>query len=167
VLVSRNNATFAAVSTLPGDAVIAADKATNANFYGASGSTFFVSTDGGASFSRKGSLGSSTAPFDIAVHPTKSSDIWVTTNKGLFYSSNSGSSFTQISGITEAWGVALGAPASSTAYPSIFVAARIDGAVAYIRSDNTGASWLKINDGYGFGSASANVIAADARVHGR
>ncbi|KAH6913941.1 hypothetical protein BKA70DRAFT_649198 [Coprinopsis sp. MPI-PUGE-AT-0042] len=167
VLVSRGNTTFAAVSTLPGDAVIAADKVTNANFYAASGSTFFVSTDGGATFSRKGSLGSSTAPFEIAVHPSKSSDIWVTTNKGLFYSSNSGTSFTQIPGITEAWGVALGAPASSTAYPSIFVAANIDGAVAYIRSDNTGAAWVKINDGYGFGSASANVITADARVHGR
>lgn len=49
----------------------------------------------------------------------------------------------------------------------MFAAANIGG-VGYYRSDDEGATWTQINDlSLGFGSVSANVMAADPRVYGR
>jgi xyloglucan-specific exo-beta-1,4-glucanase len=168
VMVSRNQATFSTVSSLPSDAAIASDKKTNSNFYGASGKTFYVSTNNGATFTASGTLGSSTSAFDIAVHPSVTGDVWVSTDKGLFHSTDTGATFTAISGITQAWGIALGAPKSTGGYPAVFVAATYGGSVAYLRSDDQGVNWVKINEAtHGFGSISANCITADARVYGR
>ena len=62
----------------------------------------------------------------------------------------------------------MGAPSKTGAYPSVFVAAEISGVVGYFRSDDTGSTWVQINDAtHGFGSASANVVTADSRVYGR
>lgn len=167
VMVSQFQAAFSVVSSLPSDAAIASDKKTNGIFYGASGKTFYVSGDNGKTFTAKGQLGSSTSVFDIAVHPSVTGDIWVSTDKGLFHSTNNGTSFTAISGISQAWGIALGAPKTSGGYPAVFVAANYGG-IAYLRSDDQGVNWVKINDAaHGFGSASSNCITADSRVYGR
>lgn len=167
VMVSQFQATFSAVPSLPAGAAIASDKRTNAIFYGASGSTFYVSSDTGKTFAAKGSLGASTSVFDIAVHPSVTGDVWVSTDKGLFHSTNNGTSFTAISGISQAWGIALGAPKTAGGYPAIFVAAN-KGTVAYFRSDDQGVNWVQINSATrGFGSLGANCIAADPSVYGR
>jgi xyloglucan-specific exo-beta-1,4-glucanase len=167
VMVSQFQATFSTVSSLPSDAAIASDKKANGIFYGASGNTFYVSGDNGKTFSAKGTLGSSTSVFDLAVHPGISGDVWVSTDNGLFHSTNNGTSFTAIPGISQAWGIALGAPKSSGGYPAVFVAANYGG-VAYLRSDDQGVNWVKINDAaHGFGSVSANCLTADPRVYGR
>jgi xyloglucan-specific exo-beta-1,4-glucanase len=102
------------------------------------------------------------------VNPSTTGDVWVSTDAGLFHSTDSGSTFTAISGITQAWAIALGAPAKTGGYPAVFAAANIGGAVGYFRSDDTGANWVKINDAsHGFGSASSNVLTADPRIYGR
>ncbi|KAJ3506061.1 hypothetical protein NLJ89_g7083 [Agrocybe chaxingu] len=167
VMVSQNQASFTAVSSLPSSAAISSDKKANNIFYGAAGSTFYLSTDGGKTFSAKGSLGSSTSPFKVIVNPGVTGDVWVSTDKGLFHSTNSGTSFTAISGVTQAWAIALGAPAKSGGYPALYAAANVEG-VGYFRSDDAGFNWVKINDAaHGFGSASANCLTADPRVYGR
>ncbi|RXW14751.1 hypothetical protein EST38_g11104 [Candolleomyces aberdarensis] len=170
VLVSQNMGSFAPVATLPSSTtIVTSDKKDNAVFYAAAGSSFYLSTDGGKTFAAKGSLGASTSTFEIAVNPNKTGDIWVSTDKGLFHSADSGATFTGIPGISQAWGVALGAPPSAGGYPAIFTAANVNlNGVGYFKSDDQGASWVQINDpAYGFGSASANVVAADSRVYGR
>lgn len=164
---SQNQGTFTSVSSLPSTAVIASDKKSDTIFYGASGSSFYLSTDGGKTFSVKGSLGSSTSPSKVIVNPSVTGDVWVSTDKGLFHSTNSGTSFTTVSGITQAWAIALGAPAKAGGYPALFAAANIGG-IGYFRSDDAGVNWVKINDAaHGFGSASSNVLTADPRVYGR
>ncbi|KAI0778119.1 hypothetical protein BD413DRAFT_465545 [Trametes elegans] len=167
ILVSQYTNPFSAVSSLPSDAAIASDKKNNSIFYGASGSKFYLSTDGGKTFAAQGSLGSSTSPFKVVVHPNVTGDVWVSTDKGLFHSTDTGSTFTAVPGVLQACAIALGAPKSAGGYPAIFAAANIGG-VGYFRSDDAGANWIKINDAaHGFGSASANVIAADLRIYGR
>ncbi|KAI0651786.1 hypothetical protein C8Q79DRAFT_898736 [Trametes meyenii] len=167
ILVSQYTNPFSAVPSLPSDAAIASDKRNNSIFYGASGSKFYLSTDGGKTFTAKGSLGSSTSPFRVIVHPNMTGDIWVSTDKGIFHSIDTGSTFTAVSGVSQAWSIALGAPKTAGGYPALFAAANIGG-VSYFRSDDQGVNWVKINDAaHGFGSASANVIAADLRIYGR
>ena len=166
-LVSQYTNAFTAVTSLPTSAAIASDKKNNSIFYGADGSTFYVSTDGAKTFSKAGSLGSSTSPFRVIVHPNVTGDVWVSTDKGLFHSTDTGATFTAISGVSQAWSIALGAPKTAGGYPAIFAAADIGG-VGYFRSDDAGVNWVQINDAaHGFGSASANVLAADLRVYGR
>ncbi|KAF8898537.1 hypothetical protein BD779DRAFT_1666368 [Infundibulicybe gibba] len=167
VQVSQFTAPFSSVSSLPSTAAIASDKKDNSIFYGAAGSSFYLSTDGGKTFAAKGTLGSSTSPVKIVVNPGVTGDVWVSTDKGLFHSTNSGTSFTAISGVTQAWAIALGAPAKTGGYPALFAAANIGG-VGYFRSDDAGVNWVLISDSkHGFGSASANVLTADPRIYGR
>ncbi|KAF7306680.1 Carbohydrate-binding module family 1 protein [Mycena indigotica] len=167
VLVSQYTNAFAAVSSLPAAAVIASDKRNNSVFYAAYASSFYLSTDGGKTFAVKATLGSSNNMQKIAVHPSVTGDVWVTSDNGLFHSTNMGSTFTKISGPTAAWQMALGAPKTAGGYPALFVAANIGG-IGYFRSDDQGTNWIQINDAaHGFGSVSSNPIAADLKTYGR
>jgi xyloglucan-specific exo-beta-1,4-glucanase len=167
VQVSQFTNPFAAVPSLPSTAAIASDKLNNSIFYGAAANSFYLSTDGGKTFTAKASLNSSTAPAKVIVNPKVTGDVWVSTDKGLFHSTNMGTSFTSIPGITAAWAIALGAPKTATSYPAIFAAANF-GVVGYFRSDDMGVNWVQINDAaHGFGSAASNAISGDPRIYGR
>jgi xyloglucan-specific exo-beta-1,4-glucanase len=85
-------------------------------FYGAYASSFYTSTDGGKTFTVKSALGSSSAPWKIVVHPNVTGDVWVSTDKGLFHSTNMGTSFTTISGVSQAWAIALGVPKTVSSF---------------------------------------------------
>lgn len=185
ILVSGTTATFTGVGSLPWGSIVAADKK-NANiFYGASGSSFYISRDSGRSFSSSGTLGSSNLPYKIAVHPTVAGDVWISTNAGLFHSTNFGATFTAIRNVSQAWSIALGAPSSSGGYPAIFAVAKVSGTGGIYRSDDTGvsspllvgivysrtssqSSWVKINDAqHGFASYDSTTLTADPRQYGR
>ncbi|KAJ3933601.1 MAG: hypothetical protein NXY57DRAFT_959796 [Lentinula lateritia] len=162
------DAAFTTVSSLPSGSIIASDKRNNAIFFAASGANFYMSTDTGHTFAVKSTLSSSTSPAKIVVHPNVTGDVWVSTDQGLFHSTNNGTTFTTISGVTEAWAIALGAPATSGGYPSLYAAANIGGTIGYFRTDDQGTNWVQINDAaHGFGSISSNPITADLRVYGR
>ncbi|CAE6467525.1 unnamed protein product [Rhizoctonia solani] len=167
--VSRFTNAFTAVTGIGSDAVIASDKKNNTIFYAASGSKFYISTNNGVSFTATaGSLGSSTAPVKIVVNLNTSGDVWVSTDKGLFHSTNFGATFTADSSVTAALAIGLGAPKTTGGYPTIFIAGTIGGVIGYYRTDDQGANWVKINDAaHGFGAASGNVLTADPRVYGR
>jgi len=167
VLVSQFTNAFVAVPSLPSGSIIASDKRNDAVFYAASGNNFYLSTDTGHTFKVVSTLDSSTAPVKIVVHPNISADVWVSTDKGLFHSTNNGTTFSAISGVTEAWAISLGAPATAGGYPSLYAAATISGTTSYFRSDNEGTSWNQIMTQAFYGSISSNPIAADQRVYGR
>lgn len=101
MLVSQYTSSFTTVQGLASGSIIASDKKNDSIFYGATGSTFYLSTDGAKTFQAKGTLGSSTAPSKIVVHPNITGDVWVSTDKGLFHSTNLGTSFTAISGVSQ------------------------------------------------------------------
>lgn len=136
--VSQYTNAFTAVSTLPDDAAIASDKVNASIFYGASGSSFYISTDGAHTFKTVGTLGSSTSPVKVIVHPNISGDIWVSTDKGIFHSTDLGTSFTQLEDVTEAWAISFGAPAKMGGYPALFAVAAFGSQSGYFRSDDEG-----------------------------
>jgi len=143
ILVSGTTAAFTDVSSLPGGgSIIAADKKDAGIFYGASGSSFYISRNAGRTFSSSGTLGSSYSPYKIVTHPTVAGDVWVSTNAGLFHSTNFGATFEAISDVSQAWGIALGAPSGSGQYPAIFAVAKISGTGGIYRSDDAGVSSL-------------------------
>lgn len=99
--VSQYTNAFTLVPSLPAGAAIASDKKVNSIFYGASGDSFYLSTDGGKTFAATATLGNSSTPNTVIVHPNVTGDVWVSTDTGLFHSLNNGTTFTSISGVSQ------------------------------------------------------------------
>lgn len=137
------------------------------------------------SFTAAGTLGGSAKVTRIIVNWATGGDLWITTNLGLFHSSDFAATFRQIPGFTFAFGVALGAPKSTGGYPTVFASAVYSGETGYFRSDDAGANcWfillayqntvaeplpgVQINDAaHGFGAIDTNPISGDPRIYGR
>lgn len=168
-LVSTDSSTFSTVSGLPSEGVIASDKSNNSVFYGGYAGSFYLSTNGGVSFTETASLGSSTVVNAIRAHPSIAGDVWASTDTGLWHSTNSGSSFSQIgSGCTAGWSFGLGKAAATASYAVIFGFFTVDGVTALFKTEDTGSTWEMISDAtHGFGAASANVVNGDMSNYGR
>lgn len=141
VMVSQYTSTFSSVSSLPSGALVASDKRNGTVFYAGSGSTSYLSTDTGKTFSSAGSLGSSTSVAAIRANPTAAGDIWLSTDKGLFHSTNYGSSFSQISSsnVYQGWSIALGKGTGS--YWNIYGFFNISGSIDIYSTADNGTSW--------------------------
>jgi hypothetical protein len=155
---------------------------------GDNGSTpLYVSTDSGRSFVEA----SVPSNYDIslAVSPAAEGDLWLTSYNGLFHSTDSGSTFTQVSGIQTSYEISFGAAAPGASYPAVYlVGQQSDDAncsqtypstnaevIAFLtnlpsecvyRSIDAGTTFVRINsfnDQFGY----SNVISGDPRVFGR
>jgi xyloglucan-specific exo-beta-1,4-glucanase len=126
------------VSSLPAGSVIASDKVNNSVFYAASGSIFYVSKDGGKTFASGAAPVAISSPSKIIAHTNVSGDVWLSGDKGLVHSTDFGASFTNITSVTRAWAIALGAPKTTGGYPALFANAIIGGVTGYFRSDDAG-----------------------------
>lgn len=75
-------------------------------------------------------------------------DVWLATSSGLFRSTSSGSSWSQVySGVvTAANSVGFGKAASGASYPAIYLAGTVSGVSGLFRSTDTGSTWVRIND---------------------
>jgi xyloglucan-specific exo-beta-1,4-glucanase len=130
----------------------------------------YRSTDGGATFvATAGSFGTASATYDtdIAVAIGFEGNVWIAIpNKGLYYTSNGGASFTKVANITAARRVALGAPATPGGYPSIYIDGHYNGIRSFYRSDDKGLTWVNIKGDKWFGN-NVVCIGADSRIYGR
>ncbi|KAI1338897.1 glycoside hydrolase family 74 protein [Xylariaceae sp. FL0016] len=163
---SQYSSSFTAVSGLSSGAVIASDKQNDTVFYAGAGSSFYTSRNTGTSFSAAGSLGSATAIRDIAAHPTRAGELYVSTDVGIFHSTNYGSSFTQASGtLTNAYQVALGVGSGNTwnlyAFGTGSAGARLYG------SADSGSTWTDIQGNQGFGAIDSCKLAGSGTTSGQ
>ncbi|MDQ3785797.1 MAG: xyloglucanase, partial [Actinomycetota bacterium] len=151
---------------LPTDAVVESDRVNPAKFYGFAAGRFYVSTNGGATFTPTAATGlPSTAKFKAL--PGKDGDIWLAGDTGLYHSTDSGASFTKLSTVAKAVSVGFGKAAPGRTNPALFTMATIDGVTGVFRSDDNGATWVRINDDqHQYGNA-GDAITGDPRVYGR
>ncbi|KAL5601061.1 hypothetical protein BROUX41_005890 [Berkeleyomyces rouxiae] len=159
VMHSVGTATFSAISSLPSGAAIASDKKDAKYFYGGSEGVFYVSSDSGATFAKAGELKSATAVRTIAAHPSTAGTVYVTTDVGIFTSTDFGKTFTALgSGVlSDAHAIALG---KGTSGFNIYVIAKgSTGEKVYSSSDN-GATWTDVQgDSQGFGAMGGCFLA--------
>lgn len=144
-----------------------ADRAAEGVFYvmdRTKGSTF-ISIDGGKTFT----LFSENAPQwggEMRAVPGHVRALWVPLPKGLYYSPDENSPFMPVHGITEAFAVGLGKAAPGRTEPAVYCLGRIKNVVGLFRSDDSGASWVRINDDqHQFGWIGA--VVGDPRIYGR
>ncbi|MFG1698224.1 cellulose binding domain-containing protein [Nonomuraea sp. NPDC049309] len=153
-------------SGLPTDAIVESDRVNAMTFYGLSGGRFYRSTDGGATFAATAATGLPAGGKFKAV-PGREGDVWVAGDGGIWHSTDGGSSFTRLSGITDAVNVGFGKAAPGANYPAVFAVATIDGVTGLYRSDDGGSSWLRINDDEHQWGNMGEALTGDPRVYGR
>ncbi|MFH0245147.1 cellulose binding domain-containing protein [Streptomyces sp. HK10] len=163
---------WSASQGVPAGARVEADRVDAGTFYGFSGGTFYVSGDGGATFTASGATG---LPADGDVRfkavPGKEGHIWLAGGSGdtygLWRSTDGGESFTRVEGVDEADTIGFGKAAPDAPYPALYSSAKIGGVRGIYRSDDAGASWVRINDdAHQWGWTGADIT-GDPRVYGR
>ncbi|KAK1248980.1 hypothetical protein MKX08_007200 [Trichoderma sp. CBMAI-0020] len=164
---SQYQGSFTSVSSLPATAVIAADKKTNSLFYAGYASTFYVSNNTGSSFTAGPKLGSTTSIRDIIAHPTTAGTLYVSTDAGIFRSTDSGTTFTQVStALTNTYQIALGLGSGSNWNLYAFGTGSA-GNRLYASADN-GSTWTDIQgSAQGFGAIDSAKLAGSGSVAGQ
>ncbi len=166
---------WTASTGIPAGATIASDRVNSSKFYGFAAGKLYLSTDSGKTFAATAATG---LPANSTVHfkavPGIEGDIWLaggsTTDVayGLWHSTNSGASFTQLTNVQQADNVGFGKAASGQPYTAIYVPAEIGGVRGIFRSVDKGVTWVQINDSlHQWGVAGSAAITGDPRIYGR
>lgn len=162
---SRGSA-WTAVSGLPKDTAVVADRSAANTFYALSGGTLYASTDGGKHFTARatGLVGG-----QLKTVPGIAGDLWIAGGgNGLLHSTNGGKSFRTLGGVEQASGVGFGKPAPGARYQALYLSGKVKGVTGLFRSTDGGAVWVRINDDqHQFGGIAVNVISGDPDVYGR
>jgi hypothetical protein len=146
-----NPSKFYAYDTEAGSIVVSAD-----------GARSFRSTGAGLPVDR-GRWGP--APGRLSAVPGREGEFWVIAAGALLHSVDSGASVSvEPNVVAELVGFGMAAPGRKS--PAVFMAGSVSGAEGIFRSDDAGASWVRINDEeHGFGQIRA--ITGDPRIFGR
>ena len=164
---TTRGSTWSTSAGIPTGAVVESDRVNPKTFYAYASTGFYKSTDGGANFS----LVSTAVPTSGRLHfkavAGHENDVWLAGTSGLLHSTNGGTSWTAISGVSEAVNVAFGKAAPGAAYPAVFIVGTAGGTQGVFRSDNSGGDWARTNDAaHQYGNA-GDALAGDPRIYGR
>ncbi|MBC8085507.1 MAG: T9SS type A sorting domain-containing protein [Hymenobacter sp.] len=127
------------------------------------------STNGGSSFALAGNAGGGGSKVIRAV-PGREGHLWAALyGGGLTRSTNSGTSFSRIPGVTYCGAIGFGKAAPGATYETLYMWGTVGGTLGVYRSVTEGASWVRINDDaheYG-GPANGQFVMGDLNVYGR
>ena len=170
---TNNGGGWSVTSGLGGLYTAVADKVTPKLFYAFDGVNFYSTTNSGGTVFTK--VDQTTLPIATGHAPVanfaRAGDLWLPlSGHGLYHSTDGGVTWTKVSSVSQANLVAVGAAngRARTGVQSIFVYGAIAPSItiAIYRSDDDGASWVRVNDdAHQYGGPS--VMAADSRVYGR
>lgn len=152
---------------------ISADRVQPGTFYSFINETWYMSSDGGASYSTKNAasigLPDSTPGALPVVDFSKAGHIYLPlSGEGIYYSTNFGDSWQKISSANPAL-FTVGAAKPGSSVPALFVYGTVptgSSDFGLYRSDDNGGSWARVDDeGHQYGGLF--LIQGDARVYGR
>ncbi|MFE9022511.1 cellulose binding domain-containing protein [Streptomyces sp. NPDC007808] len=160
-------------SGIPAGAVVESDRVDPKVFYGFKSGKFYVSTDGGATFTASSATG---LPSGDSVRfkalPGAEGDVWLAGGEadgayGLWHSTDGGANFTRLSNVEQADTIGFGKAAPGASYQTLYTSAKIGGVRGIFRSTDKGASWTRINDDAHQWGWTGAAITGDPRVYGR
>jgi hypothetical protein len=171
--------TWTPVAGAPTSSRLVADRVDGKRFYALDFDTgsIFASTDAAASFADLHSRGLPglaaerphwrEAPWPLYATPGRVGDLWVASKSGLFHSTDGGVSFERAGDYLSVQALSFGKPAPGRTTPTLFALGAHGDARAIWRSDDEGASWLRVNDTDHEYGRRFRSIAGDPRVFGR
>ncbi|HEY0001279.1 MAG TPA: cellulose binding domain-containing protein, partial [Actinoplanes sp.] len=164
---TTRGSSWTASTGLPAGAIVESDRVNPKTFYGYSAGKFYTSTDGGATFTASAAALPTTGRLHFKAVPGIEGEVWVAGESGLLRSTDSGATFTEVSAVTSGINVAFGKAAPGATHPAVFLVGTVDGVNGVFRSDDTGTSFVRINDdAHQYGNA-GDALAGDPRVYGR
>jgi hypothetical protein len=151
---------------------LASDRVNGSKFYLYKAGTFYRSTDGGANWSDTGAIGlpnvGNTAFMTVAAAPGTEGEVWAGFDgNGLYHSSDSGTTFTQLSDVQSVRLMAFGKNAPSHTNPALYVYGTVDNIDGIFRSDDMGATWIQIDSPSIKIGDNPGAMAGDRQVFGR
>lgn len=164
---------WSASSGIPAGATVEADRVDAKTFYGFKSGKFYVSSDGGATFTASAASG---LPAGDSVRfkalPGTKGDVWLAGGAsdgayGLWHSTDGGASFTKLSNVEQADTVGFGKAAPGASYQTLYTSAKIGGVRGIFRSTDKGVTWTRINDDAHQWGWTGGAITGDPRVYGR
>ncbi len=160
---------WTASTGIPANATVESDRVNPMKFYGLKDGTFYVSTNGGASFAAKATGLPTESNYGVKFHlfPGHEGDIWLTAKTGLYRSTDSGTTFAKVAGVAEATNIGFGKAAPGQSYPALYLVGTIDGAQGLFRSDDASATWVRINDDQHQYVNWGEALTGDPRIYGR
>jgi photosystem II stability/assembly factor-like uncharacterized protein len=169
--------TWTASTGLPAGARPVADRVNPQKFYAVDlkKPQMLVSNDGGATFAavagsglpqmNAGGFGENSSRLSATLD--KEGDLWLIAGRKLYHSNDGGATFQQPANSPQAIAIGFGMPASGKDYPAIYVAGTLNNLTAIFRSDDAGASWVRINDDQHQYGTRFRCISGDPRIYGR
>lgn len=164
---------WSASGGIPSGAIVESDRVDPMTFYGFKSGKFYVSSDGGATFTASAATG---LPSGDSVRfkalPGAKGDVWLAGGAsdgayGLWHSADGGASFTKLSNVDQADTIGFGKAANGASYQTLYTSAKIGGVRGIFRSTDKGASWTRINDDAHQWGWTGGTITGDPRIYGR
>ncbi|MFJ1554723.1 cellulose binding domain-containing protein [Streptomyces mirabilis] len=164
---------WSASGGIPSGAIVESDRVDPKTFYGFKSGNFYVSSDGGATFTASAATG---LPSGDSVRfkalPGAKGDVWLAGGAsdgayGLWHSTDGGASFTKLSNVDRADTIGFGKAATGASYQTLYTSAKIGGVRGIFRSTDKGASWTRINDDAHQWGWTGGAITGDPRIYGR
>lgn len=164
---------WSASTGIPAGAIVESDRVDPKTFYGFKSGKFYVSSDGGVSFTASSATG---LPSGDSVRfkalPGTKGDVWLAGGAsdgayGLWHSTDGGATFTKLSGVEQADTIGFGKAAAGASYQTLYTSAKIGGVRGIFRSTDKGATWTRINDDAHQWGWTGAAITGDPRVYGR
>ncbi|MFD8302892.1 cellulose binding domain-containing protein [Streptomyces sp. NPDC059690] len=162
-----------ASSGIPSGALVESDRVDPKTFYGFKSGKFYVSSDGGATFTASAASG---LPGGDSVRfkalPGTKGDVWLAGGAsdgayGLWHSTDGGAGFTKLSNVEQADTIGFGKAATGASYQTLYTSAKIGGVRGIFRSTDKGATWTRVNDDAHQWGWTGAAITGDPRVYGR
>ncbi|MGW3290570.1 xyloglucanase [Streptomyces sp. NPDC001002] len=164
---------WSASSGIPAGATVEADRVDAKTFYGFKSGKFYVSSDGGATFTASTATGlpsGDTVRFKAL--PGTKGDIWLAGGAsagayGLWHSTDGGATFTRLANVDQADTIGFGKAAPGASYQTLYTSAKIAGVRGIFRSTDKGTTWTRVNDPAHQWGWTGAAITGDPRVYGR
>ena len=165
---SDHGATWTASSGISGSVQPVADRSNPRRFYALdkNAGKMYVSTDGGVRFAATDA--SIPTGGKLRAIPGREGDLWLAAgDHGLLHSTDGGISFSPVTSVTQDYALGSGKAAPGKDYPALYLTGTVGGIKGVFRSDDVGASWIRINDDQHQYGWIGQVVIGDPRLYGR
>jgi photosystem II stability/assembly factor-like uncharacterized protein len=159
-----HGATWQACAGAPMGLGAVADRVNPHKFYGVNGGTLYATLDSGATWTAAASGLPNGGK--LRATPGEEGDLWLTAGDGLYHSTDGGTAFVRVTTAASVHAQGFGKAAPGRTYPALYIMGKVGEVSGFFRSDNAGATWVRINDdAHGYGTA--GTVIGDPRVYGR